>query len=283
MKKKIYFLMYDKDIVHGGFFDTFEYYYIVKKVFKNCDVKWRCITSSSRTDVLNFLQDKYQDIESEVWKDIEVHRHSTQKFWRNPLIIDILICPTNSAIYWFLQNGNIQAAKYYIGLADWKDIHPKQNKYYKNHYVLGDERVFNYGDSCNFIPYRKKILFDKYRHIDYLPGKFDYMLNLSLIERRFSRDWIMKLFENFGYGHKSFGAYSGFKNQEYYSWLNELDMVELVIPPVEGFMGLFDNFIYIPYKDGTDATPRLIPECVFYNKGVKYYDEGYQYKIRWIL
>ena len=266
--------MYDKDIIHGGFFDNFEYYYMVKKVFKDCIVKWRCITSASREDVLDLLRDKYSGIEYEVWKDIEICKYSERKFWRDPLIVDVLICPTNSAIYWFLEHGNIQAAKYYIGLADWKNIHPKQNKYYVNHIILGDERVFDYGDACNFIPYRKKILFDKYKLLDYFPYlpagsfiKYDYMLNLSLIERRFSREWMMKLFEYYGYGNSSFGAYSGFKNQEYYSWFKELDMVELVIPPVENFMGLFSNFIYTPYKDGTDATPRLIPECVFYNKG----------------
>jgi hypothetical protein len=276
-KKTIYFLMYDTCIVHGGFFDNFEYYYIVKKVFKDCDVKWRCITSHPKSDVLAILQDKYQDIEPKVYKDIEVCKHSTNKFWREPLIVDVLICPTNSAIYWFLENENIQVAKWYIGLADWKDIHPKQNKYYKNHIVLGDERIFDY-KNCNFLPYRKKILFDRFRQVDYLSGKYDYMLNLSLIERRFPKEWMMKLFEHFGYGHVSFGAYSGHKNKRYYSYFKDLDMVHLIIPPLENFMGLFNNFIYVPYKDGTDATPRLIPECVYYNKGIEYYDEGISIK-----
>jgi len=58
-KPTIYFLMYDKCIVHGGFFDNFEFYYIIKKVFKDCDVKWRCITNHSREDVLAVLQVKY--------------------------------------------------------------------------------------------------------------------------------------------------------------------------------------------------------------------------------
>jgi hypothetical protein len=270
--------MYDEDIVHGGFFDNFEYYYLTKQIFKDCDVKWRCITSHSKNEVIAFLEDKYQDIEPEAYKDIEVIKYKTRVFYRDPLVIDVLICPTNSAMYWFLEHGNIQAAKWYIGLGDWKDIHPKQNKYYKNHIILCDERIYSYGNSCNWLQYRKKILFDRFKQKDYMVGKHDYMLNLSLIERRFPKDWMMELFETFGYKHVSFAAYTGYKNEKYYSYFKDLDMVHLIIPPIKEFMSLFNTFIYIPYKDGTDATPRLIPECVYYNKGIEYYDEGLEMK-----
>jgi len=263
--------MYDECIVHGGFFDNFEYYYIVKQVFKDCDVKWRCITKHSKDDVLAVLQEKYERIDPKVYRDIEVVKHSTRKFYRDPLMIDVLVCPTNSAMYWFLEHGNIQAAKSYIGLGDWKQIHKKQDKYYKNSFLLADERIFDYG-----IPYRKKILFDRFKQKDSFVGKYNYMLNLSLIERRFPKDWIMKLFEFYGYGHVSFCAYTGHKNEEYYSYFKDLDMVNLIVPPVDNFMGLFNRFIYIPYKDGTDATPRLIPECVYYGKDIEYYDKGFE-------
>jgi len=268
MKRKIYFLMYDECIVHGGFFDNFEYYYIVKQVFKDCDVKWRCITNHSRDDVLDILQDKYQDIEPKVYKDIEVVKHISRKFYRDPLMIDVLICPTNSAMYWFLEHGNIQAAKSYIGLGDWKDIHPKQNKYYKNHVVLCDERIFDYGESCNWRPYRKKILFDKYKQKEY-GQEYDNLLNLSLVERRFSREYMEKVMNTFP---GTWAAYTGHKNEKYYAWINERQDSKLIIPPVKDFMGLFNRFVYLPYKDGTDATPRLIPECVYYNKKISYYD-----------
>lgn len=264
--------MYDEDIVHGGFFDNFEYYYLTKQVFKDCEVKWRCITSHSKDEVIALLEDKYQDIEPEVYRDIEVIKHKAKVLYRDPLMIDVLICPTNSAMYWFLKHGNIQAAKYYIGLADWKDIHPKQNKYYKNHLILGDERVFDYGDLCNFLPYRKKILFDKYNDRYYEYGRYDYLLNLSLKERRYSKEYLMELFRYYGYPHVSFACYSGFKNKEWYSWINDLQLVHLIIPPVNNFMHLFQKFIYLPYTDGTDATPRLIPECVYYGKEVEVYN-----------
>ena len=149
--------------------------------------------------------------------------------------------------------------------------------YYKNYYVLGDERVFDYGDTCNFVPYRKKILFDKFKQEDKSYGEYDYMLNLSLVERRFSKEWVIELLEHFGYGNVNFVAYTGHKNKEYYSYFKDMNFIDLVIPPVNDFMGLFKNFIYIPYRDGTDATPRLIPECVYYDKGVEFYNKGFEY------
>ncbi len=270
--------MYDECIVHGGFFDNFEYYCIVKRVFRDCDVKWRCITNHLKSEVIALLEDKYERIEPEAYKDIEVIKYKRRKLYRDPPLIDVLICPTNSAIYWFLEHGNIQAAKWYIGLGDWKDIHPKQNKYYKNHIVLADERIFDYGVRCDWLPYRKKILFDNFKQRDYPTGKYDFMLNLSLIERRFPKKWMMELFETFGYKHVSFGAYTGHKNEKYYSYFKDLDMVHLIVPPVKDFMSLFHCFIYIPYKDGTDATPRLIPETEYYGKQLDYYDKGLEMK-----
>jgi hypothetical protein len=277
-KKTIHLLMYDADIVHGGFFDNFDYYYRIREVFKDCDVRWKCITSYKRKDVLAVLKEKY-DVDPEVFKGIDVIKHGINQFHRTPLKIDVLVCATNSAMYWFLQNGNIQAANSYIGLSDWRDIHPKQNKYYPNHYILGDERVYNYGTDCRFRPYRKKILFDKYKErLIFDEEKYDYMLNLSLVERRFHRDWMMKMFNFYGLGDGfKFAGYSGFKNEKYYAWLKDIG-VDLVIPPFDDFMGMFSHFIYLPYKDGTDATPRLIPECVFYGKGIEYYDKGLEMK-----
>jgi len=277
-KRTIYFLLYDQDIVHGGFFDNFDYYYRVREVFKDCNVRWKCITSASKSNVISILQEKY-NVDPEVFKGIDVIKHGLNKFYRDPLKVDVLVCATNSAMYWFLQNGNIQVAKSYIGLADWKDIHPKQNKFYPNHYILGDERVFDYGDKCNFIPYRKKILFDKYiKREQTQEPKYNYMLNLSLIERRFTKEWIIEMLEFFGYPDKKFVGYVGSKNKDYYSYFNDMENIDEAIPPFDDFMGMFKTFIYLPYKDGTDATPRLIPECVFFDKGYEYWDKGINIK-----
>jgi len=256
--------------VNGGFFDNFEYYYLVKKAFKNCEVKYRCITDHPKIDVLTLLQDKYEGIEPKVWRDIEVIPHIFRKFYRDPVLMDLIICATNSAIYWFLEHGNIQAAKAYIGLGDWRDIHPKQNKYYQKSLILCDERIFNYPDHVNWKSYRKKILFDKYKNKEY-GERYDNLLNLSLVERRFSREYIKEVMYTYP---GTWVGYTGRKNQRYYDWFNESENATLVIPPVDDFMSLFYRFVYLPYKDGWDATPRLMPECIFYGKKLSYYNDG---------
>lgn len=272
--KTIYFLIYDSCIVHGGFFDNFEYYYLIKKNFPECKVKYRLITKHPKSDVIAMLDDKYEDV-SDVYKDIEVLPFQYTKFYRNPLVMDIIFCATNSAMYWFLKNQSFQMARNYIGLSDYWHIHSSQKKIYKNSIMLGDERIFDY-----VRPYRKKILFDKYKKKKF-DGTYDYMLNLSLSERRYSKEFLMNIFKI----HKgSYVIYTGIKNKEFYKWLKELDFIKLIYPPIENFFDLFKTFIYLPYTNGKDSTPRLIPECVFYGKEIEFYSSGkrsggyYRYK-----
>lgn len=268
-KKTIMFLFYDQCIVNGGFFDNFEYYYLIKKLFTNCNVMFRLLTDHPKEDVIKILTDKYEDIEEEVFEHIIMGPYFCGKLLREPVAVpDILFCATNSAIYWMLQNGNFLSTKFYIGLADYKDVHPKQNKLYKNSLTLADERVFKY-EGINWKPYRKKILFDKFRKKNY-GSKYDFMLNVSLVSRRYSREYMLSLFDEL---KGTIALYTGQKNKDYYSWVKEEGLAELIVPPVDEFMGLFKTFVYLPYNDGFDATPRLIPECKFYGKEVIYFDE----------
>jgi len=268
-KKTIMFLFYDQCIVNGGFFDNFEYYYLIKKHFTDCNVIFRLLTDHPKEDVVKILTDKYENIEEEVFEHILIGPYFCGKLLREPVACsDILFCATNSAIYWILQNGNMLSTKFYLGLADYKDIHPKQTKLYKNSLTLADERVFNY-KGINWKPYRKKILFDKFKKKEY-SAKYDYMLNVSLVTRRYSREYILSLFDELG---GSVALYTGQKNKDYYAWVQEEGRAALIVPPVEEFMGLFKTFVYLPYNDGFDATPRLIPECKFYGKEIMYFDE----------
>jgi hypothetical protein len=263
------FLFYDQCIVNGGFFDNFEYYYLIKKRFQECNVVFRLLTDHPKEDVIKILTDKYENIEEEVFEHILIGPYFCGKLLREPISCpDILFCATNSAIFWILQNGNLLSAKFYLGLADYKDIHSKQNKVYKNNLTLADERVFDYKD-INWKPYRKKILFDKFRKKEY-SSKYDYIFNVSLVARRYPKEFMISIFNEL---NGTIALYTGQKNKEYYSWVKEEGYAELIIPPVDDFMGLFKTFVYLPYNDGFDATPRLIPECKFYGKDVLYFNE----------
>lgn len=264
--KTILFLFYDQCIVNGGFFDNFEYYCLVKSVFKDCDVRYRVLTDHSKEDVLNILMDKYEDIDKDTYYNIEVGPYYFNHIFRNPLRVDVLFCATNSTVFWFLTHKNIQAAKFMIGLADYLPIHEKQDLYYPKNVTLCDERFFLF-DNINWLPYRKKILFDKFKKKNY-SSKYDYIMNLSLVDRRYSKEFMINLLESL---KGSCCIYTGNKNKEYYAWLKDIG-VDVIVPPVEDFMGLFKTFIYIPYNNGWDATPRLPAEAVFYGKDVMYYD-----------
>jgi hypothetical protein len=124
-------------------------------------------------------------------------------------------------------------------------------------------------------PYRKKILFDKYRKKEF-GAKHNYMINLALAERRYNKRFMINLINGLPKGH-SVAVYIDKKNEDYYSWLRAFDFkVKIYRPPIKDFMSLFETFIYIPYTDGHDSTPRLIPECKFYDKEVMMFTEGFK-------
>lgn len=261
------FFYYDQDIVNGGFFDNFEYYYLAKKMFKDFDVRLRLISDATENQIGDFINDKYEDVEPFIFDGIEAIKHQVNMRLLKPIKPDWLFCATNSSLYWFLKNGGFTVSENVIAMGDYLDHHPKYDKYFCNFYFFYDDRVFEPRSELD-VPYRKKILFDKYRKKEF-GNKYDYMLNMALVERRFSKEFFNKLFKD----HQgTYVVYVGSKNEEYYSWMNDLDFVTLIKPPVKDFMGLFKTFIYIPYNNGWDATPRLIPECVFYNKDIIYYD-----------
>lgn len=272
--KTIHFLFYDPCIINGGFYDNFEYYYILKKNLPDVNIKYIIISSHFKEDVIKLINDKYDDIDDFYIKDIECIDYGTcPKIHKNPFYVDILICGTNTSLYYFLERGHLKLAKFYIGLADTDEINRKQLKLYKNGIILGDERVFRF-DNIRWKPYRKKILFDKYKRKEFV-SRYDYMLNLSLSQRRFTKEFITRLTEKFPGSHV---AYTGVKNIKYYSWLETESNIKLIVPPVKNFMDLFECFIYVPYEGGVDATPRLIPECKFYNKKLEFYTEWSEIK-----
>ena len=273
MLKSIVFLYYDQDIVNGGFFDNFEYYYLTKKIFKEYDVTLRLVSDATKEEVFAFINDKYENIEDFIFDGIEVIQHRINMHMLKPPKIDFLVCATNSSLYWFFQNGGFIVAKDVIAMGDFLDHHPKYDKCFDRFRFFYDERIFNSYNSLD-VWYRKKILFSKYR-IKEFDSKYDYMMNMSLVERRFPRDFFEKLFNQY---KGTYVIYTGIKNLEYYSWLKELEFVELIKPPVKNFMDLFKTFIYVPYNNGWDATPRLLPECLFYNKNIIYYDNDSEIK-----
>lgn len=267
MQKSIIFLYYDQDIVNGGFFDNFEYYYLTKKLFVNENVILRIVSDSNKEKVFKFINDKYENVEDFIFEGIEIIRHKVNMIMLNPAKIDLLICPTNSSLYWFLENKGFIVAKNVIAMGDFLEHHQKYSTLFDYFHFFYDERIFERRSELD-VPYRKKILFDKYHRKNY-DSKYDYMLNMSLIERQYPRQFFDHLFERF---KGTYLIYTGSKNKEFYSWMNKLNFIRLIQPPIEDFMGLFKTFIYIPYNNGWDATPRLIPECVFYNKEIIYYD-----------
>jgi hypothetical protein len=279
MSKSIVVLYYDQDIANGGFYDNFEYYYILRKYFGS-NVNLVYATDHTEEDCIVQLKDKYENIEEDIWNGIQFVSHLRGKLYKKNKV-DIVFSAISASLIWFIRHKNILVADQYIGLCDIPELIPAST-YYRESKLLYDERVFN--SKGRYEPYRKKILFDKYR-IKKFGNKHDYMINLALAERRYSKEFIINLINQLPKG-SSIGAYIDSKNKEYYSWLTAFNKTDyfkednnrIIIyePPIKNFMSLFKTFIYIPYTDGHDSTPRLIPECKFYGKDILMKTEGFK-------
>ena len=266
-KKTITFLLFDKCCINGSLFDNFEYYCLFHKVFgEEFDIVYKIYTEFTREQVTTILLDRYIELPQIVWDKLRVNSVCGSILVKNPRVSDLLFCATNSDIYWFLDHNNILIANQTITLADIKPTHDRVKKYYKNYRTMYDDRLFEFDDLGE--PYRKKLYFDIFKKKSY-GAKYDYMINLSIPQRVFPKSVMLDLFEQY---EGEIAIYVGKRNWRHYLWTNKLDNVHLLIPPIEDFMGMFHTLIYVPYNDGWDATPRLIPECKFYGKKVIYHD-----------
>lgn len=266
-KKTITFLLFDKCCINGSLFDNFEYYCLFNKAFgSKYNILYKIYTEFTREQVVGVLSDRYIDLPDIVWDNLKVQDIIVDTLVKDPYISNIFFCATNSDIYWFLDHDNRLIAPHVITLADIKETHHKVKKYYKRYYTMHDERIFEFND--NGKPYRKKLYFDIFKKNQY-GAKYDYMINLSIPQRRFPKDVMMEVFQKYD---GEIAIYVGKRNWKHYLWANRLDNVHLLMPPIQDFMGMFHTLIYLPYNDGWDATPRLIPECKFYGKEVIYHD-----------
>lgn len=269
--EKIVVLYYDEDIANGGFYDNFEYYYILRKYFGS-DVIYKCSTSHSEENCLAQLNDKYENIEDDIWNGIQFMPHERGKIFHNNKV-KIVFGAICASLIWFIRHKNILVADEYIGLCDIPELIP-MSTYYAHSKLLYDERVFP--PEGRYKPYRKKILFDKYRKKEF-GEKHDYMINLALAERRYDKKFMINLINELTRYGKNVAVYIDRKNKEFYSWLKVYKKeVTIYEPPIESFMSLFKTFVYIPYTDGHDSTPRLIPECKFYDKEIMMRTEGFK-------
>ena len=269
MSKQIIVLYYDRDIANGGFYDNFEYYYILRRHFGD-NVSLIYSTNHSEENCRKQLNDKYENIENDIWDGIKFISHKVGKLYSKKRV-DIVFSAISASLYWFIKDKNILVADTYMGLCDTHHI-VEPSTYYNQLKLLYDERVFP--PEGRYKPYRKKILFDKYRKKEF-GGKHNYMINLALAERRYSQEFMINLISEIP-KDETIAVYIDNKNKDYYSWLINLDRITVYDPPIKDFMDLFKTFIYIPYTDGHDSTPRLIPECKFYGKDVIMKTDGFK-------
>lgn len=267
----------------GSFYDSFEYFYMFKQ--KGYDV---CLVVMSVVDaaVVYFaITDKYNvDIES-LKKDIYVYdkneyMRSIRKIVK--IFSNIIFAPSMSALSQMFYYDIFIPKKKIVTI--WEL--PPEHKFIKafekkreNVLMLYDERVFDTYRDYSHEKYRRTLYFDILKPLD-KEVRDSCMLNMVTDHKCYPVEDLKDFMNKYKFEHYTITT----KDRWYDKYkVLESDTVEVLKTPIEDYMYKFNTLLYLPSIRGMwadygdkdmDPSPRLLPECVWFDKKVIYHDFG---------
>jgi len=266
----------------GSFYDSFEYFHLFKE--KGYDVCFM-IMSIVPSDVVYFaITDKYDvDIES-LKRDIYV-------FYKNDYIRSNKIIKIFSNIIFAPSMSSASQMYYYdIFLPRKKVITiwelPPEHKFTKafetkrkNVLMLYDDRVFETYRDYPHVKYRRSLYFDIMKQLD-KEVRHSCMLNMVTDHKCYPVEDLKNFMTKYKFEHYTITT----KDRWYDKYkILESDNVDVLKTPIEDYMYKFDTLLYLPSIRGMwaeygdkdmDPSPRLLPECVWFDKKIIYHDFG---------
>jgi hypothetical protein len=237
--------------VCGHLFEMIDYYYAIKTYTDLTP----CILLSDGTtteELQNAIQYKYQDL---IVENVVEHKHPKVILANNILLVDG--SPR-------LRNADIFADNLFMfrcSETDFSSLKFKGNKFMLQDFEIYDER---YSDMTN-IDYKKKILFDKYKH--YANSVEDTaMFYLTSLCRALTTEQLESSIEK----HKVSNYIVLTDTPEIYNNAYRI--------PLENMWDRFSTYIYTAIPRKMDCSSRFVLECLHYGKHVifdiEYYDKA---------
>ena len=264
---------FEKRIGHGGFFDNFEYFHFLRD--NGLDAHFLLQYDTDRELILQMFDEKYSRWNKDYLQYMHFYPHSKRII---PFRAKLCFSAVNSSLCFMIKRDAILAHYKCISLCDFfaNQIPDQFYRFYRDAEFYGDERVFGQEDySIPFHPYRKKIYFDIYTPKEEIaPFENNTLLNLST-KRFYTSDQLSSILNS--YPPQKYIAYTNVFSEKYYEEISrdpnyDITLYKELIPNLQK---QYNKFIYMCYSNGMDATPRLIPESLFYEKEVIYHDTGY--------
>lgn len=267
----------------GSFYDSFEYFYLFKQ--KGYDV-CLVIMSVAQPDVVYFaITDKY-DVDIEFLKK-DIYVYDKSEYMRSikkivKIFSNILFAPSMSSVAQMYYYDIFIPKKKIITI--WEL--PPTHKFIKafeikreNVLMLYDNRVFETYKEYPHKEYRRSLDFDIMKPLK-KEVRHSCMLNMVTDHKCYPVEDLKNFMDKYIFDHYTITTKD--KWYEKYKVL-ENDKVDVLITPVENYMYKFDTLLYLPsvrgmWKDygdkDMDPSPRLLPECKWFNKKVIYHDFG---------
>ena len=267
----------------GSFYDSFEYFYLFLQA--GYDVCFIVMSPVSEDVVYTALNDRY-DVDIELLKkDIFVYQNND--FIRKvnkivPIYSNIIFAPSMSSC--------AQMYYYEIFIPKRKVITiwelPPTHKFIKtfetkrdNLLMLYDERVFDKYRDYSHEKYRRTLYFDIMKPLD-KEVRDSCMLNMVTDHKCYPVEDLKDFMNKYKFKHYTITT----KDRWYDKYkVLESDTVDVLKTPIEDYMYKFNTLLYLPSIRGMwadygdkdmDPSPRLLPECVWFDKTVVYHNHG---------
>jgi len=274
--REVFLINILKENVCGHLFECLDYYMLLSQRSEKSVGIYLAYDNFSKDDLENLVEDRYSLSSREIKALLKDTYIQSIKEFRKTRIIRFTkhqrIIFTDAQDYARIMNDTnmVFSAPSIIGLRcgivneQFKKLSDKVTKLKINFKVFQDFRI--YTESLYDIPtrnHKKRLYFKSYKHLD----KEDIAKNTGFIYlstecRSLDVNYLKKIVLE----HPELSKiYVAVLNKDDYPSLNK---VEYLVPPVKNFHEKFDTFIYVPIARKFDCSPRLLPECTFYNKNI---------------
>lgn len=268
----------------GSFYDSFEYFYLFKqKGYDVCFVVMAPVTP----DVVYFaISDKY-DVDVESLKN-DMYIFDKNEYMRSirkivKIFSNIIFAPSmSSAAQMFYYDIFIPKKKV---VTIWEL--PPEHKFIKafekkqdNILMLYDDRVFNTYKDYPHKKYRRSLYFDIMKPLMKKNVRNSCMLNMVTDHKCYPVDDLRDFMIEYKFDHYTITT----KDRWYDKYVVlESNNVDVLKTPIEDYMYKFDTLLYLPSVRGMwadygdkdmDPSPRLLPECIWFDKKVIYHNHG---------
>jgi hypothetical protein len=285
-------LFFAAPYLSGSAYDAYEYYQLLKTKY---DCALLLCTDIPKEDIIKTFTERYTVAPDEnvlfypYWnghKVIKVKSNvliSTSTYSLAQLIIRPMLIPIKKVIMFHETVFNDHTIKMAFSSGVCKD----------KILMLRDDRCFDILEPYTHRTYKKRLNFDIFRPLDKRPVDNCCLINMATKHKEYPLNVVRDAMDSFGYDnyliYTQVSNYDKFKRLIYnpsYPVALKRPRVDVVVAPIEDYLYKFDKFIYFQSTRGQDPSPRIIPECEYYEKKICFwnYDSSIEdgAKYRWI-